>query len=236
MHRFLKKCLNILYPRCCPVCHQILKNQEALICPECAINLKPYAGPRCMKCGKSVAAEAEYCSECSVRKRFFTEGRGIYFYDDRMKASLVRYKYYGRREYGDFYAAAICRYGKREIERWKPDLLIPVPLHPSKKRKRGFNQAQYLADRIGEFYGIPVSGCILRKKKKTKSQKKLDARQRYRNLQNAFEVTERLEGLRILVIDDVYTTGSTMDAAAACLLKAGAQRVYFLTVCMGNMG
>lgn len=218
------------------MCHRILENQKALICPECAVSLKPYEGPRCMKCGKSVAQEEEYCSECSQKKRAFTEGRGIYFYDDRMKASLLRYKYYGRREYGDFYAAAICRYGRKEIERWKADLLVPVPLHPSKQRRRGFNQAEYLADRIGAFYGIPVSGRVLIKKRKTKSQKKLNAAERYRNLQNAFEARERLDGLRILIIDDVYTTGSTMDAAAACLLEAGAAQVYFLTVCMGNMG
>lgn len=235
MHRFWKKCLNILYPRCCPICHRILKNQEGLICPECAALLKPYDGPRCMKCGKSVAPQEEFCSECSGRKRFFTEGKGIYFYDDRMKGSLLRYKYYGRREYGDFYAAAMCRYGKKEIERWQVDLLIPVPLHPSKQRRRGFNQAQYLADRIGAFYGIPVSGSALIKKKKTKSQKKLNAGERCRNLQDAFEVRERLDGLRILVIDDVYTTGSTMDAAAACLVGAGASKVYFLTICMGHM-
>lgn len=234
MHSLIKKFLNIIYPRCCPVCHQILRNQKHLICPECAGNLKPYSGPRCMKCGKPVEEEREYCSECTGRERAFTKGRGIYLYDDRMRASLVKYKYYGRREYGDFYAAAICTYARTEIERWKPDLLIPVPLHPSKKRVRGFNQAEYLAERIGAYYGIPVSSRILVKTRKTKSQKKLDARERRRNLQGAFTVKERVDGLHILIIDDVYTTGSTMDAAAFCLRMAGAASVCFLTVCTGQ--
>ena len=186
-----------------------------------------------MKCGKPVRAEEEYCPECSVRHRSFREGRGIYLYDDRMRTSLVKYKYYGRREYGDFYAAAMCRYADKEIHRWNPDLIIPIPLHPSKRRIRGFNQAEYLADRIGDFYGIPTASGVLRKIKKKKSQKKLDAGDRRRNLSDAFEVAERLDGWKILLVDDVYTTGSTMDAAAACLREAGADQVYFLTVCMG---
>lgn len=237
MKQFIKKAgamiLNILYPRCCPICHQILSDQKLLICPKCLVELKPYTGPRCMKCGNPVRDEEEYCPECSLRLRSFAEGRGIYLYDDRMKASLVKYKYYGRREYGDFYAAAMCRYAEKEIRRWNPDLIIPIPLHPAKQRLRGFNQAEYLADRLSAFFGIAAASRILRKTKKTKSQKKLDAGERRRNLKNAFEVTENLEGLRILLIDDVYTTGSTMDAAAACLIESGAERVFFLTVCTG---
>lgn len=227
--------LNTLYPRCCPICHQILKNQKWLICPECSGKLKPYEGPRCMRCGKPVREEEEFCSVCSQRKREFEQGRGIYLYNDTMRTSLVRYKYYGRREYGDFYAAAMGTYGKAEIARWKPDLLVPVPLHSSKRRMRGFNQAEYLAERIGQLMGIPVSSRILIKPRRTESQKKLGARERCRNLKGAFLVTERLDGLRILVIDDVYTTGSTMDAAAGCLREAGAAQVYFLTLCTGKI-
>lgn len=187
-----------------------------------------------MKCGRPVEADQEYCHECTGRKRQFTQGRGIYIYDDRMRSSLVKYKYGGRREYGDFYAAAISTYAREEISLWKPDLLVPIPLHPSKERMRGFNQAEYLAERIGDFYEIPVASRILVKTRKTKSQKKLDARERSRNLQGAFLVKERLDGLKILIIDDVYTTGSTMDAASASLKEAGAKRVCFLTVCMGQ--
>lgn len=187
-----------------------------------------------MSCGKPVEAEQEYCHDCAGRKREFTQGRGIYMYDDRMRSSLVKYKYGGRREYGNFYAAAISTYARDEISRWKPDLLIPVPLHPSKERMRGFNQAEYIAEQVGDFYGIPVSSQILVKTRRTKSQKKLNARERSRNLQGAFLVRERLDGLTILVIDDVYTTGSTMDAAAASLKEAGAKSVCFLTVCTGQ--
>lgn len=227
--------LNILYPRSCPICHRILKDQKSLICRECAVDLKPYSGPRCMKCGRPVKAEQEYCSECAGISRSFTQGRGIYLYDDRMRASLVKYKYYGRREYGDFYAAAMCRYAEKELRLWKPDLILPVPLHPAKQRQRGFNQAEYLADRIGDHFGIPVTAGILKKIRRTRSQKKLDAAERRRNLQGAFGTEDDLEGLDILIIDDVYTTGSTVDAASAALLEAGAERTFFLAICMAEM-
>lgn len=188
-----------------------------------------------MKCGKPVETEEEYCSVCSSKKRFFTGGKGIYLYDERMRQSIVKYKYYGRREYGDFYAAAICRYAETEIDAWKPDVIIPIPLHPSKQRQRGFNQAEYLAERIGNYYGIPVSSGILLKTRQTRSQKKLDAGQRRRNLQGAFLAAEKLNGLCILLVDDVYTTGSTMDAASSVLLEAGADRIFFVTLCMGRI-
>lgn len=234
MNKYLKTFLNILYPRCCPVCHQILRDQKQLICTSCARELAPYRGPRCMKCGKPVGIEEEYCKGCAERRHFFTKGRGIYLYDERMRKSIVKYKYHGRREYGDFYAAAICRYAKEEIETWKPDVIVPIPLHCSKKRARGFNQAEYLAERIGKYYDIPVAPQLLIKTKRTRSQKKLDAGQRRKNLQGAFFTGENLDGLTVLLVDDVYTTGSTMDAASSVLMEAGAKNVFFVTLCVGS--
>lgn len=234
MKKLLNHILNILYPRCCPICQKILKDQSLLICPECGEKLKPISQPRCMCCGKPVKEEAEYCRDCTGRKREFFQGKGIYLYDSRMKVSVLRYKYEARRQYGDFYARAMCMYGAGEIRRWKPDLIVPVPLHPRKKRMRGFNQAEYIADQVGRFFGIPVDSSLLRKVKDTRSQKKMNAAQRRKNLRDAFAAKGRADGKTILLIDDVYTTGNTIEAAAECLKKAGAARVCFLTVCTGS--
>ncbi len=228
-----EKVLNILYPRCCPVCHRILKDQNALVCPECAGKPRLVREPRCMKCGRPVKEEEEYCRECAAGKRKFTGGRSIYLYDELMKSSLLKYKYFGRREYGDFFGAVMSHYAGEEIRRWKPDVIFPIPLHKKKKRVRGFNQSEYLAGKVGKAWGIPVETEILLKVKKTGSQKKLDAACRRKNLEKAFFVTEPLNGLTILLIDDVFTTGSTIDAAAAVLRAAGAGKVYFLTLCTG---
>ena len=88
------------------------------------------------------------------RRPLFTEGRSIFPYGEIWRQSLVRFKYYGCREYGDFYAKAMSVYGRRYLERWKPQLIVPVPLHPAKKRMRGFNQAAYLAERLSCYTGI----------------------------------------------------------------------------------
>jgi ComF family protein len=186
-----------------------------------------------MKCGKPVGSEEEYCRECSQRARMFTQGKGIFLYNDSWKLSLEKYKYYGCREYGDFYGAAITFYARKELERWQPDLIVPVPLHKKKERMRGFNQALYIAQQISRRTGIPIARDLVIKTKITKSQKKLSADQRRQNLKGAFRVTGSLNGKDVLVIDDVYTTGSTMDAMASCLRQSGAKNVYFLTVCMG---
>ena len=233
MNSLLRNILNVFYPRCCPVCQKILKDQNRLICPECEKKLKPIGQPRCYLCGKPVE-KGEYCADCLRHPHIFDQGRGIFVYDDRMRKSVLRYKYSGCREYGEFYARAMYLYGSRDVRDWNPDLIVPVPVHRTKLRMRGFNQAAFLAEKLGDYTGIPVRQKLVLKIRKTKSQKKLSAVQR-RNLEEAFLVNEDVLGKRILVVDDVYTTGSTIDAMASCLKKKGASAVYFLTVCIGRI-
>ena len=227
--------MNIVYPRKCAVCNRILADQNSLCCPECSRVFRTVDTDYCLKCGKPVKPEEEYCTDCRGRHRNFDRGRSVFVYDDRMRRSLVRYKYYGNREYGRYFAREICSHLQGEIRRWNPDLILPVPLTPAKLRMRGFNQAEDLAEKIGDIMKIPVGAGVLCKSHDTKSQKKLDAKERRRNLKDAFEVTQPLNGLGILVIDDVYTTGSTMEAVSECLRKAGGAAVYFVTLATGQL-
>lgn len=229
-----KNILNIVYPRKCPVCGRILKDQSLLACPGCPQKLKVVSDHYCMKCGVPVSEEEEFCLDCRKRKRGFLKGRSVYLYDRRMQRSVLQFKKNGVREYREFYGAAIVRYLEHDIRRWNPDVLVPVPLSKKSLKRRGFNQACDIALAMEKRMQIPVAADLLYKKKNTKEQKSLDAEQRRKNLKDAFGTDERLDGLRILLVDDVYTTGSTMESAAKTLKEAGAAEVYFVTLSTGH--
>lgn len=234
--RFSETILNWLYPAHCPVCHRILENQSRFICPECEGIWRPVQEPRCKKCGKPLEREeAELCQDCISHPHLYEAGAGIFFYDSRKKASLMKYKYGGRRDYGRFYAQACCVYGREYIQRWGIQGIIPIPMYRYKERMRGFNQAAFVAELIGAELDLPVYRESLVKLYRTESQKKLDAAGRRKNLQGAFQGSPGQWGLhRILLVDDVYTTGSTVDAAALEILRHGVEKVYFLTVFIGK--
>ena len=207
-----------------------------LICPECEKRLRRVREPACKKCGKPLeAAETEYCADCGKKSHVYTRGMAALEYDGLMKASIGRFKYHNRREYADFYARELFRLCSDAVRVWEPDALIPIPLHRSRLRKRGFNQADLIARKLGELLDIPVRSGYLVRTKKTRPQKELNDTQRRANLKNAFQVGENDVKLKkALLIDDIYTTGSTLDAAAAVLLEHGVEKVYFLTVCIGR--
>lgn len=234
--RIKESFLNALYPRCCPICHQILKEQNWLICPKCESELKPIGEPRCKKCGKRIFyMEKEYCQDCSRREHVFDEGRGIFDYDEKMRTSILKYKDGGRREYGDFYARAMIRYGRIDLRRWRPQAVLSVPIHPKKQRIRGFDQAGHLAKAVAEATGLPLCCGYMRKKSVTSAQKSLEASMRRKNVENSFEGREGdWQIRRLLVIDDVYTTGSTIDAVSVEAKRHGVENIYFLTVCIGR--
>ena len=115
------------------------------------------------------------------------------------------------------------------------DVIIPVPVHPSRRRKRGFNQAEVLAKIMGERLGIPVRTDLLTRTKKTLPQKELSAGERLKNLSGAFRAEViPAEIRRILLVDDIYTTGSTIEACTRALKTSGAQAIYFVVICMAG--
>ena len=118
-------------------------------------------------------------------------------------------------------------------KKWKIDIIMPIPLHPRRLEKRGYNQAGVLAEALGKKLGIPVDEKNLKRRKNTKPQKELNHRERQKNMKNAFIVRKKLKEENILLVDDIYTTGSTIEEAAKELKKAGAQNIFFLTIAIG---
>lgn len=231
--KLFKAWIEILYPRHCPVCHDIAVPRGQKICTSCKEKLKPITGPRCYKCSKPLESrEQEYCTDCQ-KPHHFDQGIGIFTYGSVLKESLFRLKYGNRQEYGIFYGQFAAQYSRKQIEIWNPQVIIPIPLHKKKLAKRGYNQAELIASALGRELGIKTDTTVLKRKIYTKPQKDLSNRERKKNLEHAFEVRGDLPWKRILLVDDIYTTGATIDEAAKTLKKAGAEKVWFLTIGIG---
>lgn len=236
MEKIFTLLLDWIFPRRCPVCGDVVRGSGKWICPDCYRKLSFVQQPVCKKCGKELVSDREeYCPDCQKHKRSFEYGRALLNYDEVTKRSLAAVKYHNKREYLDFYARVTAARYEKVIRRMDADLLVPVPVHTSRRRQRGFNQAEELAVRLGRLLNMPVdAGCLVRTRK-TAPQKKLTAAQRLKNLEAAFQVGKLPENVKsVILIDDIYTTGSTIEACTRVLKRAGVERVYFLTVCIGR--
>ncbi|MCR5655994.1 MAG: ComF family protein [Butyrivibrio sp.] len=227
--------ISAIFPRRCPVCDEIVPGGE-LIHPKCKKKLKTVSGNTCYKCGKPLSEESrEYCSDCASTKHIFDRNFALYKYRS-IAGSVYKFKYSGRREYADFYAAEIVKRFGDELKALKPDALIPVPMYGPKKRTRGYNQAEVLAVKIGKNLGIPVDSRIIKRCKKTVPMKLLDEQGRMANLKKAFNIAQNEVKYKcIILIDDIYTTGSTLDAVAAEFRRMGVKNIYCVTLAIGQV-
>lgn len=229
-----ERSLNLVFPPRCPVCDKPAPFPER-ICPACRKKPIVVKEPRCLKCGRYIEDEREeYCRGCRLTVHVFAQGRGLFLYPS-VADSIYRFKYAGRQEYAAFYAQQITERLGRTIRAWQAEALVPVPIHYTRKRERGYNQAEVLAKEIGKRIGIPVDAKLIRRIKKTLPQKLLDDRERQNNLKRAFKIERNDVKLkRVIVVDDIYTTGSTIDACALELKKAGVEKIYFITAAIGK--
>ncbi len=226
----------LLYPRRCPVCQEVVEQPGALACDICRTKLIYVREPYCMRCGKQLTgSEREYCADCARRKHSYFRGRSAFVYEEHMRRSIAGFKYGGRQEYAAFYAEELLRRCARDMLSWRADALIPIPLHPKRQRKRGYNQAALLAAELSKRSGIPSDEGCLARVKNTVAQKELGAKERLSNLKEAFQARRDARPYRnVILVDDIYTTGSTMDAAARVLRENGVQTVYFLCISVGS--
>lgn len=220
----LDSLLNLLFPVTCVVCRSsVLERRWGAACPGCWSQLIPVEPPFCLQCGEPAPAVEGLCGVCRKGEHAFDFARSAFLFTGPLREIIHHFKYSDRvslaKPLGHLLKNCLDR------EPFADGLIIPVPLHYRRQRMRGFNQAELIA----QYLGRPVAHRILRRSKNTPSQTGLSRSQRKRNLAGAFEVRGRLSGT-VIIVDDVYTTGSTMNEISKTLKRAGAARVEVLTV------
>lgn len=234
---------DLLYPPRCAVCDTILpiwekENKKQGICEACIGKLRYLTEPCCLKCGKEIESEdAEYCVDCETQVRSYEKGFPLYNYVPPVSDAVLAMKYNNRQEYAEFYGREIAkRFGATFRNMGRKAVLIPVPLHKKRFQKRGYNQAELIADAIGKYAGISVKKDILIRIEDTKPQKELDDKEREHNINRAFRMRDDSLAPEVaLLVDDIYTTGATIEACTRVLKKAGTKLVYYTSICIGKV-
>ena len=230
--------LNLFYPEECFVCSSpVARRQDCGLCDDCrrkVLGLR-IEGARCPSCGAPLPGfadgSASLCLECTRRPPPYSGARSFGYYSTEMRQMIHELKFEGRRTLAQLFAPLLA---EAFFESWKRedfDLITCVPLHYRRRRERGFNQAELLSRALARIVGLPELRT-LRRTAATQSQVGLSDARRLENVRNVFRCThiDRVAGKRVLLIDDVMTTGATVESAAAALIGAGVEKVSVLTV------
>lgn len=212
----------------CDVCGaELVADTRYNLCGACMEKLPFVQGHICLGCGAPMANEADYCLRCQANNDMVTVNRSPLIYEDEARKLIYTMKF-GKKKYIAHTLGALMadEYIKRGMD---CDIIVFVPMSSGEMKKRGFNQSELLAREVGQRLNLPVLPALI-KTRDTSAQKELSGRSRADNLRNAFAcVFKEVKRLKILLIDDVYTTGATANECANTLLKAGAKEVRVLT-------
>lgn len=233
-NRIWKAALSVLYPRRCPVCDKIV--EKGLICEGCKDKMTIVREPYCMRCGKEIEKSSEeLCDDCKRRGHLFLQNRAVFRYTKDARQSVERFKFHNKREYVSYYAEQAHAVLGDYIRRVDPSLVLAVPMYEKKKRLRGYNQAEVFAKSLARQFGLSYRQGLLVRTKATVPLKELSGPERRKELQGAFGAARSrcLTGARVLLVDDIFTTGATLDACADVLKRAGVSEVYTVTLAIG---
>jgi len=226
----------IVFPSFCKVCSTLLEEDgERVVCRSCLGKMAPASSPCCVSCGRFFedGSPAHLCLDCLREMPPFSRHRSCSSYGGKVKEVILLYKYRHFRVLGiDLARFAERALGGDEGLWWGVEAIVPVPLHPRRRRERGFNQAQVIAAELARLKGIDLVDDALVKVKNVPPQTSLQARERAHNIRGAFKIkkAEEIEGKTVLLLDDVYTTGSTLRECALALKKSGVKDVRALTI------
>jgi ComF family protein len=236
---WLDAALGFVYPDVCQICgHERATKKEGFVCATCWRKVRFIKPPFCDRCGlpfQGAITTTFECDNCREMELHFRAARSAVVANKFLLDIIHLYKYQRALWFEPFLADVLIREAAPVLARERCDLIVPVPLHPAKRREREFNQAERLAACLSRATKIPLNAKLLCRVKPTQTQTHLSRRQRADNMQDAFalRVGINLAGRRVVVLDDVFTTGATTSACAKVLLSAGATEVSVWTVARG---
>ncbi|MFH1406819.1 MAG: ComF family protein [Candidatus Omnitrophota bacterium] len=238
MRRVLETFLDVLYPSRCLGCRRSI-DKDALICQACWASIRKQMPPFCQKCGKEMYSFDKnadvLCNECRDADYLFERAYSVCRYEEPLKHCIHSFKYAGKKSLAAALSEMLIEFCKQHLDMRSLNLIVPVPLHPARQREREFNQAELLAKPLAETFGIEHGPKGLRRKTQGKAQSILNRELRLKNIVGAFEATQpdSLSGRSILLVDDVFTTGATVNECAKALRNARAKKVTVLTLARG---
>ncbi len=226
--------LSLLYPPRCLLCKTL--GMECL-CDVCAGQIAPIPEPHCARCGHGMG-EGGGCFNCRRRRPAFDCSRSLGTYDGILRAAVHQFKYRDRPQMAEPLGALLADHARAMapvLNGLRFDAMLPVPMHPVRRRLRGYNQSERLARVVARELGVPLDTAALTRPRRTRAQVGLSGDARHRNLRGAFHVPHpaNVAGKTLLLVDDVSTTGSTLHECAQALKAAGVQAVYCLTLAAG---
>jgi ComF family protein len=223
--------LDIIYPPKCVGCGNL---GASYLCKSCIARIEPVPRPYCQHCGQVLTDGG--CRACRDRAKSFTTARAAGQYSGVLRQAIHAFKYGGARVLAEPLAQFLHIYLKTHSDfPWeKCECIVGVPIHPARKRVRGYNQSELLADSLGTLLGLPVVMDSVVRNRQTRPQVELTSDERRTNMRNAFSLGSgcSVKGRAVLLLDDVTTTGSTIHECSAILLKAGAAKVYVLCLAL----
>ncbi len=237
LERYSRAALELLYPRNCQLCLRAIEDANAIgyVCADCLRSVRPIRAPFCQKCGLPFRGEITATFECgNCRDKHYVFDRAIAAVTTQgiVRDCVHQFKYARHEWFGALLAHYLIEAGLQHFDWSEIDAIVPVPLHSRKLREREFNQAEHLGGKLSRAFRKPQISDNLRRVRDTQTQTRLDTKGRADNMRGAFAAKnpEAFEGNRLVLVDDVFTTGATTNECASILLKAGAQSVSVLTV------
>lgn len=234
--------IDLIYPPRCSICQEFIwknrtkKDQEELLfCQPCFDGFTEITSPLCPICGRPFASEVEedhLCEDCLRKKPFYDVVRAPYLYEGGLMEAIHQFKYAGKSHLVNSLGPLLTSFARRWLNKTDGYLMMPVPLHPKRLRERGFNQSLLLARYVAPPLGVELDFLSLRRIRYTQPQTGLSTNDRRKNVRRAFEVTDKkaAKGRTILLVDDVTTTGNTLNECARVLKRAGSKEVLCLTL------